>query len=656
MKNWIQEHSYSDDEQYDTSRWKLSKDFFQLLSKIPEENNSIMEISESIMESSNLDEQFLSALELKHSQDNINSDMLLTLGCAFALANNPNVDAWKKIRMISNNSWKIEHWLKEAMLAYAKFNPSYKNIYVKLVEDIIFALDNGDLLSESERKNIERDNFWNYWEANDNQLQDLFDGLRLSNFMNYEEEMRLFGVLSNLSPYRFQLSLSNIKNPFLLDCVFLGTEIGVFNPKYTEWSLLVNNAPTAFNADGSWTGSILIPLLLTQGRNHLLYPARHLPRNDADMEMVLKITEQTSELVTNVIEVVGNRVDGQALLARWGIWIIKQLINERIKEFNDVRADDFVDYALLIAIGKKIQGKTFDKIPSDAALWEDWCLYCIKILFASEGFSNIPNFEQIASYWEFTIDEWHKDKGYQLLQLSELHIPRDIMPNLSARLFAYALSQQPNFAIRWRSLWNKSLVLRDILEFGSTDSDKNAYSDKGDASNRLLLLACIGMACLDQCVECFLEEKDINRDDISSLYQDLSNALIEILYIDNTIHRDKWKYLLRSLALRRILWDQYFIGSLNRKVFTEHNQPNPIFWLNYLGSDSWELITYIYDCLKSGVEKEKMLEILADSSVNLNYAIQSQNRLNKLREFHYKFNSHIVNEVEKLIDMCRTVG
>lgn len=650
MIRWIQERQYAQYDQYDHSRWKTCNDFIQVLDELGQDEQVLIEpISELILRSDTGGKELFGILKQQITAENVNTDMMVTLGCALALGKSPEIHTWKKIKKIAWYSWEIQHWLSEAMHAYALQHEKFRLAYIRLINDIFFALESHELKSESDKRNEERDNVRNYLNQTEIKLEELLEGLRGADFMNYEEEMRLFGLLSDIDFDHFQSLLPRSGNPLLIDSMLLGSGIGIFNPQFSKWAESVKKTPVSFNSDGTWSGSVLLPLLLMHARSHLLNPGKQVPQHGANEQEVAVLTAQVNELVQAVVDTLLERTDARGLLSRWSIWLMKQIIPQRETKFEDIRAYNFIDNALIMTIGRKINGMVIDTPPHNADAWEEWCLYCVKSLFASEGLSDAPDFALISCSWKLKPEEWHQERGRHLLSLASLHLPRDKMPNFSAYLLAWSLSSQSDFPSRWKLAWDDASVLREVLEFGSGDIVKNVYSDRGDASNLLLLLVCIGVACLDHCVNRLSETNKPAPVNIFSLYHSLSEAVIEMLYIDNTIYRDRWKLLLKSLALRRTVWDSSFVSSQDKSVFTSDVKPDTEFWLQFLKTDNGDLIAYLFDCLNNGVEEDKLSYALINSSVDLDNIVRNQRRLSSLRESHYKIDSRALKTINKLI-------
>ncbi|WZB72109.1 hypothetical protein WJ968_11190 [Achromobacter xylosoxidans] len=91
------------------------------------------------------------------------------------------------------------------------------------------ALESGELEAGSERRNQDRKNAREHWREN-RSLEDIWWGLRGSDFMIFEDEMQVFGVLSEIDPAVFQRLLGNSQDPLLVDAALLSAGVGAFTP------------------------------------------------------------------------------------------------------------------------------------------------------------------------------------------------------------------------------------------------------------------------------------------------------------------------------------------------------------------------------------------------------------------------------------------
>ncbi|WP_271099508.1 hypothetical protein, partial [Enterococcus faecalis] len=91
---------------------------------------------------------------------------------------------------------------------------------------------------------------------------------------------------SEIAPEIFHQLLGCSTNPFLVNSALLSAGIGAFSPRFRQWEDSVRAAPAAFDPDGKWNGSVVLPLLLVHARNALLQPGKQTPRYEADEEEV----------------------------------------------------------------------------------------------------------------------------------------------------------------------------------------------------------------------------------------------------------------------------------------------------------------------------------------------------------------------------------
>lgn len=583
------------------------------------------------------------------------TDMLLTAACAWKLGRDPQLATWLKIRKIARNSWQIEHCLSEAMSAHAQTDADARSAFVNLAKQLFKALESGDLKSESKHKNEAREGVWSYWQGTKYQLEELWWGLRGSDFMNYEEEMRIFGLLSEIAPEEFQQLIASSANPYLVGSALLSAGMGGFSPRFAQWEACIRAAPLAFAPDGSWRGSILLPLLLVHARDELLEPGRQVPIYGADEAEVAALTAQVNKLVQAVVDVLATREDASAIFARWSTWLMRQqVLGQREKSFSDIRSHGYVDNTLLEAIGRSMQGRPLSlNTPEDAAPWEAWCYRCALSAFAHDGFIAPPSFEEFASQWQLTPESWHELGGRGLLERADLHIPRDDMPGLSANLLVFPLASKDSFASGWRQLWDGAYYLREVLEFGCLNAGAKDYSDRVDASRLLLLLGCMGLACFDQAAARLEASRELLIEEMISLHKGLSAAAMEVLHLDDTLNRDKWQTFLQHLALRRVYWDGSYITEHRVALFDGQHEPTIRDYLSYFQADPDDLVAFLYACMLNGSDSSALREELRGASINLRAYADILKRLHVLREHRYPIDDRAIKAIEPLMDCSK---
>lgn len=649
---WIRERNAELEGFQGHNDFRTREDFLELMAQADKDSPGL--IASLAEDLTALDEppEIESLQELVQQQTDLpyDKEVLLTAACAWALGRNPRLETWLKIRRIARHSWQIEHWLSEAMSAHVQNDADARNAYVDLATQLFKALESGDLRSESESKNEAREGAWSHYKVAKYPLEELWWGLQGSDCMNYEEEMRIFGLLSEIAPEKFQLLIASSGNPFLVDSALLSANVGGFSPRFAQWEACTKAAPLAFAQDGSWTGSVLLPLLLVHARNELLNPGRQIPRHGADETVVATLTAEVTNLVRAVVDVLASREDAMAMFVRWGAWLMRQVLRQNEKNFSDIRSHVFVDNTLLDAIGKTMQEQPLIVAsPEDAAPWEAWCYRCVQSSFAYDKYVIMPSFEEFASQWQLTPEDWHEQKGRCLLERADLHLPGDDIPGLSANLLVLPLSSRDGFASGWQQLWDGAYYLREVLEFGSVDAGTKTYSDRADASRLLLLLGCMGLACFDQAAARLKASPDGLAEEMIGLHGALASAAMEVLHLDDTLNRDKWQTLLQHLALRRVYWDGSYTGDHRVALFAGQQVPTIQDYLNHFKADPCELVAFLHACMLNELDVPLLRGELQGAAINLHTCVDTLKRLYKLRDNRYPLDAQAIKAIEPLM-------
>ncbi|MDP9607225.1 UNVERIFIED_ORG: hypothetical protein J2W38_007046 [Variovorax paradoxus] len=604
-------------------------------------------------------------------------DVLLTSACAWALESSPQLETWKIVRRIAGHSWQIEHGLSEAMAARAQMDHGARRAYADLATQLFTALARGELSSESQRRNEARDGALSHWQAASHRLDELWWGLRGADFMMYEEEMRVLGLLSEIAPQEFQQLIAGSDNPFLVEAALVSAGVGAFSPRFAQWAACAAAAPPAFTQDGCWTGSVLLPLLLVHARNELLRSGRLPAGQQAGETEIATLTSQVTEVIEAVVGILAGRPDARGTFARWSTWLMRQVLLEKNEGFDDIRSRAFIDNALLQAIGKSMQGQksregqkpSISVAPEDAAPWEAWCYRCVLSSFAHDGFIAAPTFAEFVRQWQLTPENWHEREGRDLLTRAQLHLPRKDFPGLSANLLVYPLASKEGFAAGWQQLWDRAFYLREVLEFGSVDARQNTYADRADASGLLLLLGCMGLACFDQAgtrleaksrqpTETVVEEtteasaaeivQQIAKE-MADLHATLVTGVIEVLHVDDTIQRDRWQVLLQHMALRRVYWDQRYSAGQRTVVFTAQHEPTIQDYLGQLQASPDDLISFLHACMLNKFDIDGLRRELSDARLDLQTCVDTLERLQALRPHRYPVNRAAVAMIKPLM-------
>jgi hypothetical protein len=416
--------------------------------------------------------------DLKHIPEC--DELILSWICSKALAEEPTLDTWRKVRHLKNNSVYLERWLVVAMLAYVQKHSSVKDDYTALATKAIISLDSLSLESEYSRINDDRKQHYILWQNNQDKLTSLWQGLQWRSSDVFTGEHTFIELLQYLCPSELAQTTSQLKNPHLIDTI-----LWFVMDSFELWSTFAISAPEAFRADGTWTKQNLMPMLLEKASS-AISGASSLLSHAPSKEETNSVRAEIKGLADAVISTLSKRKDFGPLIGRWATWLSRQLLMQGFRETENIRSSAVVHMALLDAIGEQINaGDVFsEKSPEDAKHWEAWCRRICLSYLAHNDYTTAPEFSSYLEEWMIETDGWSGAKAKKLREnVSFLSIAScKLIPGDAASYLAYsAIATSSDPFEQWVSLWGSLFHLREIVEFGDPDSHKaekyNAQSD-----------------------------------------------------------------------------------------------------------------------------------------------------------------------------------
>ncbi len=563
---------------------------------------------------------------------------LMVWSCAKALATSPLIQTWQTVRMLSSNSNQLEQFLTDAMLVYACEVPTAKDAYVSLARETFCALDNDRLESQFKRYNDKRQQLKMAWHENVERLVSLWLGLRDECILLYEEEFPLFKVLNVIDPSGFVSLLAISSNPYLVNSALWAT--GAFD-KFCIWEELACSAPTAFDKDGIWSSSVFLPLLLVMARDKVVQSCMQVSHAETLEVKEAAVKQEICDCSEAVIAVLVKRNDAMPLFTRWSAWLMRQLLTQGFKKATDIHSSAMADDALLDAIGCQLKNQKLNTVPTpDAPAWECWCYLAVLSSFAHSKFISVPNCDGFLEEWEISADEWTVERGKQLRERCNLFLGlnRDI-PGDAANCLAYPIAMSESSVDKWIKLWNASLSLREIVEFGDVDALKtDEHQSRSEAGRMQFFVFCMGLSILDQSVERSVTSDSLLARNLTILHSALESAVREMLEIDDSFNRKKWLQALQHLAIRRLLWennDDFAKENNSFSIFLPGDTPTFCDYLTAASNDELELLSILQTTLLHFSNHKAIREKINEASIDLGKVIETLKRLHSIGKGKY---------------------
>jgi hypothetical protein len=643
----------------DTS-FKTAQDFLALLNAFPNGlprafDDVVIWIVEQDGDLSELERRIASVIDAANLQAYPDSQPLwMTLACAAALAHAPSLHTWGRVSAFKYNSWQLEHWLGEAMTAYAKVNSSVCHHYVALARETFAGLDSFSLQSKSDRINEERFGAWASWNERRDKLDEIWWGLRgWHGVMNYEGELPLFEVFYELNTEEFIRALSGSSNPYLVSALLFVAGIGAFSPRFAEWKRMVAAAPVAFENDGKWNGSVLMPLLLVEAHNQLLQVRQNFRTPDLSPDELDGVRQEIADTAEVIAVALAARPDASAIFSRWTPWLMRQVLSHTSKDVANVTSSAFTVDALIDAIGRNLGNYALPQTsPEDAAPWESWCYRCALSSFAYNGHIPVSAWEDFGNEWRLAPEEWAGRKGVMLREHASLITTLNKeTPGIAANALAYPIAQSTSPVRAWIGLWHDALPVREIVEFGDLDATSDEYSSRSEAGRLLLLLFRIGLAIFDQGAARCSSSSTPEAQSLVDLYKALVLAAREMREIDSTLNHDEWLSASQHLTIRRMIWEQSSgseRGLEDFQVFKPDDSPTVVDLLTEAKGNVIELVTILQSLLLNVRDVSRLKADLNSASISVPDLVRTICGLNQFHPRKYPIDGDQIKNLETL--------
>jgi hypothetical protein len=574
-------------------------------------------------------------------------DIFLTLMCASVLSISPDIESWKVIRKIIANSWAAENWLGNAMLALCKTEASISEIYSKLIKDIFHAVETNTLRSQFENREKERNNLIEYWSQQDNRLEEIWWQLRRFDSLSIEES-RLFSVLAETDPNGFAKLLASSQDPFVIQSALDVSGAGHFAPRLEFWDFLMARAPSSFNEAGTWTGELLLPLLLS----HIYARLTSMPSQLHEFELSEdEFKAELGEITAHIGEVISTRCDSAGIITRWGSWLMRNFMLGEA-EINNLKRPVYLYGMMVDALGRNTASVCLpDTSPPESASWESMCYFALRSSFAHEGGHTEPPLNMFQDLWRAAKStDYFPALTHAKTKLS-LHFRREggPVPGLTSHAFAYPFIKPGGTSDNWLSMWQSSYFMREVAEFGSRDSASDGYSERHDAGALMLILCSIGMAAFDRLAYEGNNEDRVALTDAINLFTHLDSALKEMMALDDTINVPHWKNLYLHLCLRRLIWDKSIVNRPDRDLFISDSQPDISDILEYYKAEPTDLSLLLSSCLSNGITEATLKGTVAKLGIDLPRLLDKLHYLHSLSDRKFPLNSKLIQDIETLM-------
>lgn len=562
---------------------------------------------------------------------------LLGLSVVELLRDVPNERVWRVLFGLSRRGRRLEVAIDEALGDALRREQGFRGSVVALARRMVErAVD--DPLNQVAA--FERETFAamiSEWKAKPDLLE-LWFGLRGLSYVRYDgSEIGILREIARFDVPAFVSLLERFPDPHPVATCIAATDASF---RFETWRGLVDAAPTAFEGDGTWNGSTILPILMGVAGEALAGTAGEFWReeNDAVLETA---SLDVREAARDVASVLLGRGDGPAALLRWGAWSARSLAS-RSGEGRGVPANvgdhAFASLQMLSAIGDAVGPDLWTGMtPSDLEPAEAWFSLMARIMATAQTPANAERhgrlLGELLSWWpdDDDHDTWRTERGIRLREAASVLGSLASRPGeVGMRILAVPMGMAEDPSSVWSDMWNRCRLLREEVEFGRRGSSDEAEAQATKSAADLLRIAAdLGLCTLDQVVDERIEVSCDRESAVDGLVTGLWEACSEMLLVDR-FGSEWWSDLRRRLVVRRILC---FEGGPPRPDIRRsrgRSAPTLVRMLGDAAAVDRSFVSILLGSLENGMSAQDLRSALVGADVDPVELIAAVERMNEV--------------------------
>lgn len=495
------------------------------------------------------------------------------------------------------------------------------------------------------------------WQREPN-LRELWFGLRGMDYARYlGPEVEVLREVARLSPMRFTAMLERFDNPYQ---VWSALEATGGAASFQAWHALVEVAPLAFRPDGSWNGSVILPLLLVIAAQAVARGAAPVVRLETPEETRVASVDVT-DAAEGVAAVLIARSDGSAAALRWAAWLARGMMSAAMDGPpvpNDARDRAFTPWQMLLALAQRAGANAWTSLsPGDLPDEELWFNLMAKVVSLPQEPTSATGYAELLD--AFTVqwptgddpEAWHGEAGDRLRATSRVVRTFARQPTtLGVRILAIPLTMAPAPCATWADLWRRCLVLREVTEFAEPRLwSSSADDDTPQSATELTWLVLdLGLCVLEQVADERIavpyDRGAVSGELVSLLWDGIS----EMLAIDRFAggERDRAR---RHLVVRRAFFAADQDGMNGPQIIPGGARPSLAAMLRSMAAIERPFFSTLTALLDAGLPASTLLPALSDGSIDLASSLDAAERANAADERRPAIAPHALDRLRGIL-------
>lgn len=567
----------------------------------------------------------------------------------------PTAETWSALWRLGYYSAAFEQDFDQLVRFVAKNDATFRELFLRVASDVLGQAQGapGRRVSPREREGYAA--LLGAWTAAPSLLE-IWWGLRGSNhYLSAGDDDGVLAIVAELDISLFIRHIATFDQPYSIQHALNAAGA---SRSMACWQQMVAAAPKAFEADGRWTTSSVLPLLLVIARNqlhdgyHQMQPrgAQISATSVADLENVAKIIADT----------VAGRADAGPTTRRWAAWLFRQvltLLSQDPKARTPASGGRAYPDALLISSLAAASPSDIWTPPAseDCEGWETWCDRGARISAALTGRATLPEAASFLAEWLLATDDAYSDRGTELAEHASMFVTFGKRPDAyGAVLLALPLLETADPAATWSQFWSGCESIRELIEYDDysiTEEGINRLSSS-HARELMQLAFGIGLGVLDQLALSPADVQAKKTASVEHLFGALLTAVNEMTAIDK-FDTTYWRSALQHLVIRRALWSSDDAARSATRVFSDDFKPGVAEVLSQAAGDH-ELVFLLIDAvLRNGVPAPLVASAVQSAKVDLDEYLALAARLMMVGDKRLALSEEHMKAVEAVRDAMK---
>jgi hypothetical protein len=571
--------------------------------------------------------------------------VVLALATVAALKMEPTRAMWEYLWSLAWHSAPLATFLPQAVITAAT-EPAFRNQFLAVARDVV-----EEAARNPGRRAIQRNrdigpNLREQWHKHP-ELSILWRGRFEHSFHVVDrDDDHVLSIVAEIDLAEFVqlLAIYDYPDPVAHALMWAGVPW-----RFERWRTVAAVAPVAFEQHSKWNGSLVLPLLLAIARDQFQFDLGREPTPN----QIAETTNNIRFLAAEVVKAIALRADAFECMTRWGNWLVRNVIPAAsanpIPNPTNAASQGFIDDALLDAIIVEMPMDRWRSEPSpDAEEWEYWCQFAVGTLITLAGKTVMPSAATFLDDWRLSPEGWQAQRGQKLrLRAFPFEGGQPRADGYGARLLALAMVEDAD--AYWKTFWDTTATLREIVEFGDPDGDvSGGWEGTADAARLLMFQFSIGLMMMDHLVRPLRPLGCDRRLALRGMVSNLDEAIREMAAIDQ-LNEKFWSEAVRHLAIRRAVWLSDH-NEFHDVALGPDEEPTLAHFVSALAGDTENLLALIWVALQNGVNKNALAEAFKAANVDICSELSIAEHLLDISPRAITLNREQLDVVRQLVD------